>query len=723
MSPAFPRFYRLGRARVLLVLLAGPPGAGAAGLPEMVVTGEWRDEELRDVARSVAVLDADTLRASTLQHVEEAIALVPNFGYSGDGNRARYLQVRGTGELEQYEGAPNPSVGFLVDDIDFSDIGGVATLFDVDRVEVLRGPQGTRYGANALAGLVVVRTVEPSAQPEARVEATVGSDDTWALGGVAGGAIPGTESLTGRIAVQEYRSDGFRHNAWLGRHDTNGRDELTTRAKLRWQPGADWRVDVTALYVDLDDGYDEWAVDNNGFRTYTDKPGRDTQRSAAGAVRASGPATAAATLTSITTFASSHMRFGFDSDWGNPSTWAPYVYGFTEDNTRQRRTVSQELRLLSTPAGRLPGGADWVLGAWAQRLSEANERLDQGVYDDGAGDTLSQDQALYSRYTADSVAIFGQLDQPIGTRLHLGVGLRGELRHARYDDVLLDNVPGDTAAPPNAFAPTDHLWGDEASLRADVTDRTSGWVRIARGYKAGGFNPSVAALQLPGSPLAIRFGPEFLWNFETGLHARSAGGAVAGDVALFWQQRHDMQVKVPFQQPDAGPNTFIFLTDNAERGHVAGLEGTLSWQAAGPLRLFASLGLLATRVERFTANPSFEGSSQPHAPPWSLAAGAEYRDARGWFARLDLTGRGSFRFDYDTSQGVDQKSGAAEVVGLRAGRTWTHWELAAWARNLLDERYAVRGFWFGQEPPDFPNRRYVRYGDPRHVGITLSYRY
>jgi len=76
---------------------------------------------------------------------------VPNLNWSGDGNRARYFQIRGVGELEQYQGAPNPSIGFLIDDIDFSGIGTVATLFDIQSVEVLRGSQGSRYGASAIA--------------------------------------------------------------------------------------------------------------------------------------------------------------------------------------------------------------------------------------------------------------------------------------------------------------------------------------------------------------------------------------------------------------------------------------------------------------------------------------------------------------------------------------------------------------------------------------------
>ena len=111
--------------------------------------------------RSIAELPVERQRARPrassarrrVEHFEEAIREVPNLNLSGEGSRARYFQLRGVGELEQYDGAPNPSIGFIVDDIDFSGLGSIGTLFDVDRVEVLRGPQGTRYGANALGGL------------------------------------------------------------------------------------------------------------------------------------------------------------------------------------------------------------------------------------------------------------------------------------------------------------------------------------------------------------------------------------------------------------------------------------------------------------------------------------------------------------------------------------------------------------------------------------------
>src|SRR5210317_2020521 len=129
------------------LLFVAPVVVPAQVIEEIIVTADFRERPASEIPASVTVLDADAVGQLTVQHFEELINVVPNLNWSGDGHRARYLQIRGVGELEQYQGAPNPSVGFLVDDIDFSGIGTIATLFDVERVEVLRGSQGSRYGA------------------------------------------------------------------------------------------------------------------------------------------------------------------------------------------------------------------------------------------------------------------------------------------------------------------------------------------------------------------------------------------------------------------------------------------------------------------------------------------------------------------------------------------------------------------------------------------------
>src|SRR5262249_31122455 len=239
---------------------------------EVVVrAGLLRDRVLGEVPASVTVLNQEALTGGGQQHFEDVLAQVPNLNWAGGTSRPRFFQVRGIGELEQYEGAPNPSVGFLIDDVDFSGIGMAATLFDVSQIEVLRGPQGTRLGANALAGMISVRTADPSMTPGLSIDATGADYNTGSVGLVATGPVESLRSAW-RLSVQQFRSDGFRDDAFLDRKDTNDRDELTARFKWRVELSPDSRLDLTLLHANIDDGYDAWSNDNS-WHSQSDHPG------------------------------------------------------------------------------------------------------------------------------------------------------------------------------------------------------------------------------------------------------------------------------------------------------------------------------------------------------------------------------------------------------------------------------------------------------------------
>ena len=176
-------------------------------IDEVIVTADFRERSASELPASVTVFDAKQIEERAVQHFEELVNSIPNVNWSGDGHRARYLQIRGVGELEQYQGAPNPSVGFLIDDIDFSGIGTIATLFDMQQIEVLRGPQGSRYGANALAGLIYMRSTDPSAEWGGRAQLQAGSDDAVSLGLAVGGPITADKELMFRISAHHHQSN------------------------------------------------------------------------------------------------------------------------------------------------------------------------------------------------------------------------------------------------------------------------------------------------------------------------------------------------------------------------------------------------------------------------------------------------------------------------------------------------------------------------------------
>ena len=152
-----------------------------------------------------------------------------------------------SGEQEEYQGAPNSSVGFIVDDIDLSGLGMVSSMYDLQQVEVLRGPQGTQYGANALAGLIYLKSNDPTDVFENGAEVSLGDDNLQTFSGFSSGPLTDSGNLLYRVSLQQHQQDGYRDNLYLGVSDTNKRDEFTGRAKLRWYATGNLQVDLNVL--------------------------------------------------------------------------------------------------------------------------------------------------------------------------------------------------------------------------------------------------------------------------------------------------------------------------------------------------------------------------------------------------------------------------------------------------------------------------------------------
>ncbi len=683
------------------LLLAVPVIPQAQAIEEIIVTADFRERAQSEIPASITTLGAEDIEQLTVQHFEELINVVPNLNWSGDGHRARYLQIRGVGELEQYQGAPNPSVGFLIDDIDFSGIGTIATTFDVQRIEVLRGPQGTRYGANALAGLVYVQSTLPSAERAGRVQLTAGGDDTLAGGVAFGGPLAADESLLYRVSAHHHASNGFRDNRYLGRDDTNDRDETTLRGRLRWLPADTVSVDLAALFANIDNGYDAFAIDNS-LTMLSDKPGRDAQRSLGGSLRIEWSALSWATLTSITSAADSDINFDFDADWGNDDSWAPITYDYVSLSDRSRSTLSQEFRLASREEGRIFGGTtDWLAGLYVLELEDDLVTSNRGeYYDPGFDFADSLDDTFGSAYEATNVAVFGQLDHDLGEATRLSVGLRVERRTTDYADTA-----GLLAGP------SETMTGGDITLSHDHSGELTSFLSLSRGYKAGGFNLGIVPDE------RREFDAESMWNLEAGIKSSLFDAALALNVSAFYSRRDDQQVRTSFQLDPGDPASFVFFTDNAAKGRTLGLEAELRWAPDDALELYANVGLLDAEFEEFrTPQVDLGGRAQAHAPDYTLAAGASYRTPGGFFARIDASARDSFYFDVSH----DQKSQPYEVVNGRVGYEAETWSVQLWVRNLFDRYYAVRGFYFGNEPPDFPDKLYTRAGDPRQLGVTFD---
>jgi iron complex outermembrane recepter protein len=696
------KFPKVWTSPLLWLCLAAPALPADDALQEIVVTATLRATSVADLPQSVTVLDRDTLREAGVQHFEDVLGLIPDLNWAAGTSRPRFFQLRGIGEVEQYQGAPNPSVGFLIDDIDFSGVGMPATLFDTRQIEVLRGPQGATYGANALAGLISVRTVDPGNEFELVSEVTGAQYDTRAASLAVGDGFA-AGSAGWRLVAQQYLSDGFRHDAYLNENSTNGYDEGTLRGKLRWQVTDTLRADLTLMHVNINNGYDAWSI-HNTYTTYSNQPGRDTQLSEGLSLRLVDSLQGAGELRSVTSAADSRIVYSFDGDWGNDALWGQYApYDYFQSDHRTRRTLAEDLRWTADPKRALFGRIRWLAGVYALRLTESDDLA--YIWDDqyyGAGGS-----ALGSKYGATNVALYGSLEADLSERTLLSGGLRVERREAHY----ADNADVQTPFPDQ----TNHMIGGNFSWQYRAADGQNLYATLARGYKGGGFNIGSQILAEQRG-----FAPESLWSIETGVKYARGEERLQLQSDVFYMRRQNMQVYLAEQLQQNNPLDYVFYTQNASNGENFGLEMQAGYRLDDRWQISASASLLRTRylgVTGLFAGLGLDGRAQPFAPGYKLSAALEYHHPAGWFARLDASAIDSFY--YYTSDA--QTSNAYNLENLRAGYRSGSWTTSLWVRNLFDARYAQQGFYFGLIPPNYPNQSFLQLGDPRQVGITVNY--
>ena len=196
---------------------------------KIIVNADYRLSDLNDIPSSVIVLDETLIQNRNAQHLEEILLNAPNVNFSSGSSRARFFQVRGIGERGQFSEPLNSSVGVIIDGIDFSGIGNASLLYDIDQVEVFLGPQGTRYGSNALAGLINLQSKAPTKDLSYGLKLESGDYNSNGLGGYLSGPL--SEQFSYRISAQQIKSDGFNMNRFLN-DETNTRNERVVRGKI-----------------------------------------------------------------------------------------------------------------------------------------------------------------------------------------------------------------------------------------------------------------------------------------------------------------------------------------------------------------------------------------------------------------------------------------------------------------------------------------------------------
>ncbi len=672
----------------------------------MVVTADFHRGEVDRLAGSITLIGEHTLDQREARHLEQVINLAPNVNLSTGASRGRFFQIRGIGTRSQFVEPMNASVGLIVDGIDLTGLGGAASTLDIGQVEILRGPQGTLFGANAMAGLINMVSADPTEVFYSRVRASVGDYGLRSADAVLSAPISDTAGF--RLAYSSLRSDGYQKNAYLGRDDIQSLDEQTARLRLSWQPHPDFDIDLAGLFVEVDNGYDGYSLDNNRT-THSDQPGHDRQDVLAGSARLRWRAHEAFDIEALISRTEADMEYGYDEDWSFDGFCDEFDcvfdgYSSFDNYIRRSHNTTFDLRALSAKPGR---AINWVIGAYSRDQFEDLRREYTYMDDDFRFDYDTENRALY-----------GQLDIPLGERFQLITGLRREWRDSRYRD-----------SHGAVFSPDEGMWGGKLALEYH-SERGDLWYALAsRGYKAGGVNADSAVAE------ELReFDTETLWNYELGAKTRLFGNRLNLRTAVFYQDRDRVQTEQSLVVPISGdscPCQFIDYKTNATAGISYGLETELDWRIHERVRAFASLGLLKTEYRGFLnyshsdADPEtgaavdMDGRELPHAPSYMFSLGANFQLSDRWYLRLESEGKDGFHF----SSRHEARSNTYALFHARLGYRGQHWDVAFWARNLGDKDVRTRGFGgFGNDPrKGYAVEPYYMFGEPRVIGITASY--
>ena len=691
----------------------------AKNLETITVTSDFRQQSLQNTPASLSVLTDIEIKQRNAKHLEELVAVSPNVNFASGSQRARYYQIRGIGERSQFQEPINPSVGVIIDDVDFTGIGSVASLFDVQQAEIFRGPQGTRFGANAIAGMMNITTNEPTEDFEGALQLGVGNYGSYDLGVALSG--PASDSVNYRFAVNQLTSDGFIENVHLQRDDTNNRDELTIRGKLAIEASEDLTIDLAGFYFDFDNGYDAFSLDNSR-ETLSDQPGFDQQETAAFSAKLTYQGFDSATVLAIISNADSDLAYGYDEDWSyvgisdpdvieNPD-YAYWEYSSTDHYYREKAVLTAELRAISNQGEEILNGTTaWVAGVFYKQDDE--DLLRQYTY---------ADSDFTSTNKSTSVAAYGQLDTQLSKRWSLTSGLRIENYSADY---INSNQFNDDIS--------DTMVGGKLVVGFQQTADSFWYGSINRGYKAGGHNTDGTL------PEDLRsFEPEYLTNYELGYKVALLDNSAFIRTAVFYMDRTDIQVKTSKTiERDDNSSEFISYLGNATSGSNYGIEIESAWQVNDAINLYGSLGLLETKFDEFVDDDgnSLSGAEQAHAPSYQFNVGINYQPTEEWLFNISVNGKDEYYFSdtryYEYEEGVfspipekDIKSEAIVLLNASISYLQDNWQVKLWGRNLTDKEYANRGFYFGNDPRDgYTPKQYTQLSEPLVFGASLDYQF
>ncbi|WP_068547518.1 TonB-dependent receptor [Thalassotalea crassostreae] len=681
----------------------------------IVVTADFRESDLSETAGSISVYSAQRAEERGAQHLQDILSAIPNVNFASGASRSRFLQVRGIGDLEQYaEPKYYPSVGIMLDDIELGDAANAGMLFDTQQVEVLRGPQGTRFGSSAFAGMVKVKSNPASEEFEGKVSTGFGNYGSYNGGLVLSSGL--TESLRARVAVQSNQSDGFYENKHLDKDDTANIDETTARLKLEWDASENLQIDFNLLSFVAENGIDYWSLDNDR-NTYSDNPGMDDQDTIAISVKADWQINDENQLIAIVNSVNSDLDYSYDADWISAEYCTElYVcdgpWSGTEAFLREREKSSIDLRLVNSKATFGKGDGQFVFGIYASAQEEdLNYQYDFGYI----GESLST-------YETDRVAIYGEYEYGFTDKLSASVGVRLE----KFEDDFEDSYGFTTDH-------SDDLVNGEIAMEYKQSDDTLLYGVIAFAEKPSGVNVSAIAQVAMVAPEfqelmsgRLTFDVESLTSTELGIKGDYFDNRLSTNFALFHSTRENAQLENWMYDP----STYIWIgyLDSSSDVTSYGAELDLTFSATEDFILTASLGLLETEVESIE---TFDQDlyqiivktdrEQAKSPNYQYSIGALWYIADSLNASVSVDGKGDSYFGYYHDGKLDS------TLSVNASVEWStdNLSIRLWGRNLTDEDNQVHGLYSASDPrvdyAYWSNQTYVQLGEPRTYGINASY--
>ena len=661
-------------------------------LEVITVTADLGQRNLSELPATALVLNETAITQRQARHLQDLIAMVPNLNFSAGSTRGKFIQIRGIGERSQFDAPINPSIGLILDDIDFSGIGALATVFDAQQVEVLSGPQSVATGINSLGGIVKIVTNRPTNTLYANLSASYAQYNEHRVSGVYSNAL--SSNTNARFSIQNTQSDGFVENAFTGKDDTNGIDETTATAMFDITLTDNTNLALNAYYFDIANAYDAFSLDNDNV-TQSDQPGFDTAD--AHAVSAKLSHNFDTHLLQVTAYSlSADTLYGYDEDWTHPS-FDPGTYASFDQYDRDYKRQGVDIKLASKPSN--TSVASYLIGLNIATQDEDLLRIQ----------TYS-DTNYVSQYSPNSAAIYGQYTYPVNEKMRL----TGAARFEQFDADFIDNKGYGAKVNDDLFA---------GVITIDYKIQQSFlFASVSRGYKAAGFN-----IDNRIEPENRSFAAEFNYNYEVGIKGRAYDGMANIHLTFFYMKRDDAQVSDAINFPEIDDNGTVFTSfapgiGNSDTGVNQGIEFASTWDLADNWYIRANVGYLDATIGNYT---QFDGTyvpkrDQAQAPKYSayLASTWQISNALSWFIDADI------KDDYRFSDDHNVRAPFTLVVNSELNWQIDQVSVQLWLKNVFDRQIYTRGFGsFPNDPRDGYSTfgPYYQFGQERQVGITLSY--